>query len=304
MGLLIGGELLVRGAVSVALRAGLSRMVIGLTLVGFGTSAPELAASLSAAAAGSPGIAVGNVVGSNVGNVLLILGVAALLSPLVVPQGGLGRDGWVMTGATLACVTLALLGQLDRTAGALLLAALAGYLIWTFVAARQGGPTVALAVDGVPDAAAGALWKDLGLFAAGLVLILLGAQWLVEGASGLARAVGLSDAVIGLTIVAIGTSLPELVTSVIAARKGHGDVALGNVVGSNIFNILGILGATAVVLPLSVPPQIASVDVWVMLAATLVLWLACSRMRTLGRGIGLAFLTAYAVYLVWLLVIA
>jgi cation:H+ antiporter len=304
--LIAGGELLVRGAVGAAVRWGVSPMLIGLTLVGFGTSAPELAASLQAALAGAPGLAVGNVVGSNIGNLLLILGAAAVIAPIAVPRGVLMRDGGALALASVVCAVIVIGGTLGRGAGALLLAGLVTYLLGTIRAERRQARAAPVyeaeaAMAGPVPASLGA---SLGLFALGLVLIILGAQGLVTGAVTLAGKLGLSDAVIGLTVVAIGTSMPELVTSVIAARKGEGAVAFGNVVGSNIFNILGILGATALVKPLEVPAQIAQVDIWVMLAATaLMAWMARSGWM-LSRREGVALLVLYGVYMVWLLAVA
>ncbi|QYX55487.1 calcium/sodium antiporter [Roseovarius sp. SCSIO 43702] len=300
VGLVLGGELLVRGAVGVAQRLGLSQMVIGVTLVGFGTSAPELAASLSAALSGSPGIALGNVVGSNIGNILLILGAAALLRPVVLPAVGLGRDGGVMLASALALAAVVLVGaDMGRLVGAGFVIWLAAYLTVTL---RSGsGPVTE--VEAVP-AAPGAVWSGLGLAGIGLVALVGGANLLVTGASGIARAAGLSDAVIGLTVVAIGTSLPELVTALVAARKGHGDVALGNVLGSNIFNILGILGVTALVQPMQVPQQIAGFDIWVMLAVTIFLLAFARAAGGIGRAGGAIMVALYAGYLGWLFVLS
>ncbi|MBZ8119387.1 calcium/sodium antiporter [Roseovarius sp. LXJ103] len=293
VGLLAGGELLVRGSVAMASRAGLSPFVIGLTLVGFGTSAPELAASLSAALRGAPDIALGNVVGSNIGNILLILGLSALIAPMMLPRGSMLRDGVTLALASLFCTALVLSGGVGRIAGVFCVAGLILYLI---LALRRGDD-----VQEEITPKSGALWTSLLGVLAGLVLIIGGAYALVIGATDLARAVGLSEAVIGLTIVAIGTSLPELATSLIAARKGQGDIALGNILGSGIFNILGILGITALVLPLEVPTQIAGFDIWVMLGATALLGLFALRGR-LGRPAGAMFFALYVLYLVLLVV--
>lgn len=304
-GLVIGGDLLVRGAVSVARSLRISPMVIGLTLVGFGTSTPELVASLQAALAGSPGIAVGNVVGSNIGNTLLILGLAAVIAPIAVNPAALRRDGSVMILATVICITAFLTGDLTRMTGLAFVLALGGYLAFTLIRERREG-TAALdlykaeaTVLPVPDHAMG---RSLIIALAGLAITILGARFLVSGSVMAAQAMGLSEAVIGLTIVAIGTSMPELVTSVIAVRKGQGDVALGNVLGSNIFNILGILGITAIVTPLAVPPEILRLDIWVMLAASVALFVVARTGWRIGRAEGAAMLCCYLVYLGWLLV--
>ncbi|WP_397541704.1 calcium/sodium antiporter [Roseovarius salis] len=306
-GLIAGGEMLVRGAVALARGMGVSPVVIGLTLVGFGTSSPELLTSVQAAFAGSAGIALGNVVGSNIGNILLIVGAAALLTPVAVAPGMLRRDGVVMAGATLACLVAVLGGGIERPVGAALLAALAVYLAATIAAERRRGtPAAEMYTHGAETVAVRAAPAGRSAFVllAGLGLILLGARFLVNGAISMAGHLGLSESVIGLTIVAIGTSMPELATSVIAARRGHGDVAFGNVVGSNIFNILGILGVTALLHPLEVPARIAGADIWVMLAATAVLLLFAWTGRRIGRREGAALLVVYAGYLAWLLLAA
>lgn len=301
LGLIIGGEFLVRGAVSAAKAFGISPMVIGLTLVGFGTSSPELVTSLQAALSGSSGIAMGNVIGSNIGNVLLILGIAALIAPVAVDPKVLRRDGVVMLLATLLCLGTVLLGEVGRVTGAVLVAGLMAYLAVTLWVETRGAATPTAAVYGAeaeavpgPDYAFGI---SILLAVFGLASTIFGARFLVTGAVSIAQAAGVSETVIGLTIVAVGTSMPELVTSIIAVHKGQGDVALGNVIGSNIFNILGILGITAMVQPMAVPEELAKLDVWVLLAVTLVL-MAFARTRwTVSRPEGLAFLLGYATYL-------
>ena len=287
IGLLIGGEALVRGAVALAHRAGLSPLVIGVTLVGFGTSTPELVTSVKAALDGLPGIAVGNVVGSNIANILLILGLSAVIAPLSLADAK-GRDGWAMIAATVICAGLVLTGVIGFGAG---LALIAGLLVYLVIALKTGAAEA-------DDTAATLTPLMAGVFfVAGLGGILLGAQALVAGAVSLAEAFGVSEAVIGLTIVAVGTSLPELVTSVIAARKGQGALAVGNVLGSNVFNVLGILGVTALVTPLAIPADIMGLTLWVFLgSAALVMALAFAGVRA-SRGIGVAMVLAYAGYL-------
>ena len=296
-GLLVGGELLVGSSVGLARRLGVPPLVIGLTLVGFGTSAPELVTSLQAALAGAPGIALGNVVGSNIANILLILGTAALLRPIAVASGAFRRDGTVLIAATAACAALALLDTIGRAAGIALVLALAAYLVFTLRNGRDPSAAVYEAEADYAPAAGRPSWQLALLFAAGLGATLLGARALVAGATALARDLGVSEAVIGLTIVAIGTSLPELATSITAARKGEADVAFGNVVGSNIFNILGILGTTAIVAPLAVDPRIAAIDVWVMAAATLALVAVATTGWRIRRSEGAALLALYIGYL-------
>lgn len=295
LGLVLGGEYLVRGAVALAQRVGLSPLVIGLTVVGFGTSAPELVTSVQAALLGAPDIALGNVVGSNIANILLILGLAAVIAPVAISGRSFARDGTVMLAASLLCLGTVLLGQVDRLAGGVALVGLAAYLIYTFRSDRSGAEPMEPLPDQAPS------WLALVWLLGGLLLTILSARFLITGAVALAQAVGLSEAVIGLTIVAVGTSMPELVTSVIAARRGQSDVALGNVVGSNIFNILGVLGITALIQPVGVAAQIATLDIWVMLGATVAL-IACVFGGRVTRGQGALFALAYVAYAAVLLV--
>ncbi len=301
--LMVGGEYLVRGAVAIASRLGMSPMVIGLTLVGFGTSTPELLTSLQAAFAGAPGIAVGNVVGSNIANILLILGVAAVITPVAVNPAAFRRDGAVLIAASLAGLAIVLTGTLGRGAGAVLLAGLVAYVALTILFERRRHTAAAelyeAEAESVEIPGTSPLVATLQ-FVGGLAVTLLGARLLVSGAVGLATDLGVSDAVIGLTVVAIGTSMPELVTSVVAARRGHGDVAFGNILGSNIFNILGILGITALVKPLAVPEVIADFDIWVMLAATALLVATAVSGWRITRLEGAILLACYIAYLAWL----
>lgn len=305
-GLIVGGELLVSSAVSSAKSFGISPMVIGLTLVGFGTSSPELVTSLQAALSGSSGIAVGNVVGSNIGNVLLILGIAALIAPIAVDPKAFRRDGTVVVLATLLCLGAVLLGEVGRLIGAALVLALAAYLGFTLRTEKHTGGTPAAAVyESEAETVLGPetpLAVSLILALAGLVITIIGARFLVSGAVTIAQAAGLSEAVIGLTIVAIGTSMPELVTSIIAVRKGEGSVALGNVLGSNIFNILGILGITVLVQPMQIPNEIIRLDIWVLCATTVLLVAFARSGWTISRREGGLFVLAYATYLAVLLI--
>ncbi len=300
--LLAGGEYLVRGAVAVASRMGVSPMLIGLTLVGFGTSTPELVASLNAAMAGAPGIAVGNVVGSNIANILLILGIAAVISPMVIHREAFRRDGPVMLGAALLMTAVALYGWAGRGVGAVFVVLLVAYMIYGYVSDRRQQDAAAKlhaaeAEEVMP--AHPAIWSGLVMAIGGIAAVVFGADLLVDGAIVIARDLGMSESLIGLTLVAIGTSLPELVTSVMAAIRRHGDVAFGNVVGSNIFNVLGILGVTALVEPIAVPAEIAGFDVWVMLATSLLLLAFAASGWRLTRGEGALFVAAYAAYIGW-----
>lgn len=304
VGLIVGGELLVRGAVSIAQRFNVSPMIIGLTLVGFGTSTPELVTSVQAALVGSPGIAVGNVVGSNIANILLILGVAAICAPIAVSADAFRRDGSVLVIASALCVAAVLYGHAGRLTGLAFLFILAGYLALTIHLERRrstaAGDVYAAEAGTLPQVRT-SLAGAIAFFAVGLLVTIVGARYLVAGAVKLAESFGVSEAVIGLTIVAIGTSMPELVTSIIAARKGQSDVAFGNVIGSNIFNILGILGVTAFVHPIAIPDVIADFDIWVMVAATAALLgtaITGWRITRTEGGALVAFYVGYLGYLV------
>jgi cation:H+ antiporter len=286
--LLAGGEGLVRGGAGLAARLGVPPLVIGLTVLGFGTSTPELVASLRAALSGSPGIALGNVVGSNIANIALILGLTALLAPIAVGRRAFHRDGAVMIASSLALAGLCISGTLGRTAG---LALIAGLVLYTWVSFRH---PVAAPEASPPPAP---LWSGLLMLGLGLAGVVGGATLLVDSAVTIARDLGLSEAIIGLTLVAVGTSLPELATSVLAALRRQPDLAFGNIIGSNIFNILGIVGLTAVTVPLAVPAEILGFDLWVMLATAVVLaGMAASGWR-LSRLEGLTLLGGYALYL-------
>ena len=301
--LVAGGDLLVKGAVGLSLRLGMTPLVVGLTVVAFGTSAPELLVSVSAALRGSSGIAMGNVVGSNIANVLVILGVTALIS-VIVTKGHDLRESWaMMIGASALLISLALTGEIGRLEGLLLLAAMAGVL-WRQLSTggiEGGGIEGGAANGGAADGAAAMGWGRIVLWLAiGLVLLPLGANLLVGGATQIARAIGISETVIGLTLVAVGTSLPELAASVASALKGRADMALGNVVGSNIFNILGILGITALIAPLPIPPEMLRLDLWVMLAAAILLAPFLFRGLSLTRPVGAGFVALYGAY-AWVL---
>lgn len=293
VGLFVGGEWLVRGSAAIARRMAIPPLLIGLTVVGFGTSTPELLVSVDAALRGVPDIAIGNIVGSNIANILLIIGMTALIWPVTVAGATLRRDTSVMMLAALALIPVFAMGAMGRASGVIFVAALAGYLVWAY---RQAPSEVAEAADpGIPDAP---LWRSGVLVALGLVLLMFGARFLVTGAVALARDFGLSEAFIGLTIVAVGTSLPELATSLIAAFRRHSEIALGNVVGSNIFNVFGILGLTAVISPIPVAPRFFVFDLPVMIAASLALALLLWFRPVIGRATGVALLVAYALY-VW-----
>ena len=298
--LALGGDVLVRGAVGVAEKLRVSPLLTGLVLVGFGTSTPELVTSLNAAMKDSPAIAVGNVVGSNIANILLILGLAAVIAPVAADRRALKRDGPMLALATLLCTGAALTGNINRPIGVIFLALLLGYILFTYTRERRVYDAQAALHARETELAQPHTHRwltSLALSAGGIARVILGAEWMVDGSMAIARAAGVPEVVLGLTIVAVGTSLPELATSVIAAIKRQADIALGNIVGSNIFNILGILGVTALIQPFRLPTGLVTQDVWIMVAATaLLLWLVAKN-AGLGRGPGVLFLALYAAYL-------
>ncbi|RMH50690.1 MAG: sodium:calcium antiporter [Alphaproteobacteria bacterium] len=298
--LVAGGEGLVRGSVALAARLGVSPMVIGLTLVGFGTSTPELVTSVQAALRGLPGIALGNVVGSNIANILLILGITALIAPVAVEREALRRDGAMLAVATGLGAAAILSGSVERWMGLGALAILAGYVVisWRIERRRFDAAARLHAEEGALHMPAGLHpLAALAMAAGGLALVILGARFVVDAAVALARLMAVSETVIGLTVVAVGTSLPELAASVMAALRGRTDLALGNVVGSNIFNLLGILGVTALVRPVPVAPEILRLDLWAMLLATAVLIAAALAMPRMGRPFGLMLGLGYGAWL-------
>ncbi|WP_375257542.1 calcium/sodium antiporter [Citreimonas sp.] len=289
--LILGGEFLVRGAVNVATALRVSPLVIGLTLVGFGTSTPELVTSVRAALADSPGIAYGNIVGSNIANILLIGGLAALLFPIAVARAALRRDGAVMLAVAVAFSIVSALMPLGRAVGVAFLLGLVAYIVVTFMIERR--KTADTTDQAQPKT--GILVSVL-IAIAGLACVIVGGGFLVDGATALARGFGISETVIGLTIVAVGTSMPELVTSVVAAFKRQSDVAFGNIIGSNIYNILGIGGATALIAPGTVPAEIVSFDNLVMIAVSvLIVALAWTGMR-IARWEGAVLAAGYVAY--------
>lgn len=297
--LFAGGEWLVRGAVSVSRRMGISPLLIGMTVVAFCTSGPELLVSLEATLRGQVDIAVGNVVGSNTANVLLIIGISALISPIVVRPAVLRRDTLMMLGSVMLLSGLAMRGTIESWHGALMLGLLIAYVwysYWTEIYRHAAGAELHAHVADEFDGVTRKLWLGLAELGGGLAALIVGSRLLVTGASEIARSYGVPEAVIGLTLVAIGTSLPELATSVTAASRGHADVAVGNVVGSNLFNSLGIIGITALVRPLPVSAAIASFDVWIMLGSAILLTAFLLWRGGIGRRGGGAFVVAYVVY--------
>ena len=314
-GLVLGAGLLVRGSSKLALSFGISPLVVGLTIVAFGTSAPEVAVSVGAVLDGNPDIAIGNVVGSNIFNVLFILGISALITPLVVNQQLIRQEVPIMLGASLLLLALGLDGQLSFWDGALLFGLLLVYTAFLIIQSRrqtqaaqaaQAGPEgdVQPAEDRTWDAS---LPAQLGLIAAGLVALVLGSDALVTASVAFAKQMGVSDLVIGLTIVAAGTSMPEVATSITAAIKGERDIAVGNVVGSNTFNILGCLGLSGLVagdLGLAMAPSLLAFDIWVMLAVALACLPVFFSGREIARWEGGLFLGYYVAYVAYLILAA
>jgi cation:H+ antiporter len=299
--LTVGGEALIRGSLAAAKLLGVSPLLSGLVIVGFGTSAPELVVSVNAAIDGRPDIAIGNVVGSNIGNILLILGVCALITPLAVKPLALRRDAVTVVAASLLFLVLVGGSALARVDAAIFLGALAAYLGWAYWSERfHAAPSGELhqaeaeELSTVPKSMLGTVIAVV----LGLLLLIAGSQVLLIGAIGIAAYFGVPEAVVGLTLVAVGTSLPELSISVIAAIRRHADVAVGNILGSNIFNLLGILGVSALLQPLPVHPRIIHFDQWVMLGTSLLLLLFLYTGRRLSRAEGGVLLVGYGIY-VW-----
>jgi cation:H+ antiporter len=304
--LVLGGDFLVRGSASLAARFGISPLVVGLTLVALGTSAPEIATSVAAALSGRGDIALGNVVGSNLFNLLFILGGTALITPLAVQQKLILFDVPLMAVLSLVVFWLAQDGAIVREEGLFLCAALVAYLVLCVTTAKEEPRSVQAeyaAEYARPEVRRTPLARDVLLILAGLVVLVLGSRWLVEGASALAAALGASELVIGLTIVAAGTSLPEVATSVIAALKGERDIAVGNIIGSNIFNLLGVLGIASVVASGGVPvaPAALRFDLPVMVASAIACVPICYIGARVSRGEGALLLGMYVVYLAVLL---
>lgn len=292
--LVVAGDLLVRGAVNLSLRLGIAPLIVGLTVVAFGTSAPELLVSIRAVLNNLPGIALGNVVGSNIANVLLVLGIPAMISTIHSSKLGVTRGFLTMLAATALFIVLCFMGPITWWHGLVLLAGLAAMLFDNINSARKS-PKVDILDETDPSAP---WWKIISFLVLGLIGLPLGAGFLVDGASDIARVFGISETVIGLTLVAVGTSLPELATSVIAAIKKQSDVAMGNVIGSNIFNLLGIIGVTGLIKPIAVPASMLQSDLWVMAATSAVLIPFILMRFNITRAVGAVFVAIYAAYVV------
>ncbi|WMS42887.1 calcium/sodium antiporter [Acuticoccus sp. MNP-M23] len=287
--LLIGGELLVRGASAIAVRLGISPLVVGVVIVGFGTSAPELVTCVRAALAGSPGIAMGNIVGSNIANILLILGAAALMRPFITSRDAVIRDGSIVIITAIAFGAAAWTGLIERWMGAIFVVALVAYIIYTIRADRRKPSEI----EDVPAADSTPLILSIVYLLAGLVLVLVGAEYLVKGAVAVATLYNVSEEIIGLTLVAVGTSLPELATSIMAAIRRHSEIALGNVLGSNVYNTIGIGGITALVSPIPVSNGMRTFDVPMMVLISIMLVVVVATGRRVTRWEGAALLALY-----------
>jgi len=304
--LVIGAESLVRGASKLALSLGISPLVVGLTVVALGTSSPEVAVSVGAVLNGNTDIAVGNVVGSNILNVLLVLGVSALITPLIVHSQLIRQEVPIMIGASLLLAVLVVDGRLGRWEAALFVALLVAYMAFLVIQSRAANAQLRKEYAGAVQRSGewDSHWAvQTVLVAAGLALLVLGAEWLVEAAVAFARAFGVSDLVIGLTVIAVGTSMPEIAASIMAAVRGERDIAVGNVIGSNLFNILGCLGLSGVVSPsgLTVAPAVLHFDLWVMLAVAVACLPVFIAGRKIGRAKGLLFLGYYLAYVAYVI---
>lgn len=297
--LVVAGDVLVRGAVNLSLRLGIPPLVVGLTVVAFGTSAPEMLVSVQAVMDGASDLALGNVVGSNIANILLVLGIPAIISVIHSSSLGLERSFLTMLAATALFMGVSFLGPITWIHALVLLAGL-GLMLWDnyrTAMAHRAAEAAAEELDNLEGADPSmAWWKIIAFLIAGIVGLPIGADLLVDGASNIARALGISEVVIGLTLVAVGTSLPELATSVIAAVKKQADVAMGNVIGSNVFNLLGIIGVAGMVGTITVPEVMLQRDLWVMAGVSILLVPFIMGRFNITRGVGAVFLLIYAGY--------
>ena len=301
--LLLAGDSLVKGAVNMSLRLGVPALIVSLTIVAFGTSAPELLISVQAILDGVPGIALGNVVGSNTANVLLVLGIPALLATMHTSECDTRKSYLQMIAATALFIALAFTGVFTWWSGLILLTALAAMLGYAMLEVKRHRRASEDDEEEIEGADPNLGWGKIIMFLVlGLIGLPLGASLLVDGSTNIARAYGITETVIGLTLVAIGTSLPELATTVMAALRRQADVALGNVIGSNMFNLLGIIGVASLVGPIPVDPQFVQFDLWVMLAASLLLIPFVFMRADINRVWGVLLSIAYVVYLVVVLI--
>ena len=290
--LFAGGEVLVKGSVALALHLGISKLMVAVVLVGFGTSAPEMLVSVESAILGHPELALGNAVGSNIANILLIVGITAAIYPIVVQRSDVQADTWSVVVVTVAFVAAGLIGNLSIWHGIAMIAALALYVAVAYRRAGNDGPVAGGDVEVSELTTARAIVFTL----IGFALLIVGADLLVEGAVGVALTLGVSEAIIGLTVVALGSSLPELATCASAARRREPLVAVGNVLGSNIFNLLGAVGVVALITDIRTTSPLISDDLMIMLAVTVVLAILLLYVYRIGRPTGFAFMGAYGLY--------
>jgi cation:H+ antiporter len=307
--LVAGAEALVRGAGKLAISVGVSPLVVGLTVVAFGTSSPEMAVSVQSAMAGKVDIAIGNVVGSNIFNVLFILGVCALIAPLMINRQIIRQEVPIMIGASLLLVGFMFDGAINRVEAIIMFVLLVAYTVFLVVQSRR--ESKASQAEGADDIDMSSTWDrhwgvQIVLVIVGLVLLVQGSNLFVEAAIIFAKSIGVSELVIGLTIVAAGTSMPEVATSIMATIRGQRDIAVGNVIGSNTFNILGVLGVTGIVAPtsLAVAPSILTFDMWVMLAVAVACLPVFFTGREIARWEGAVFLGYYMAYTAYLILMS
>ncbi len=304
--LVVAGDILIRGSVSIAEKFGVSKLVIGLTVIAFGTSAPELLVGIEAALAGAPTLSLGNVVGSNIANILLVIGLPAMFYPFDCDSFEVKRNYFIMLGGTVLFFMLATMSPLTYMHAVILLVLLAAFLINSYKVGRLDAGQIESDkqisnqayddLDSLPEVPLKTPRASLYVII-GLGGLIFGAHILVDGSVDIARSFDVSEAVIGLSIVAIGTSLPELTTSIMAARHGHGDVALGNVIGSNIFNLFAIIGVTALIAPVPIPEEFLHIDLWVMAVASFVLIPYIAWKVRFTRLTGFIFVASYIIYL-------
>lgn len=307
--LFFGGEILVRGSVKISKRLGISEILIGMVIVGFGTSTPELLVSIQASLMGQPDITLGNIVGSNVANILLILGVAAIITPIICNDKVINRDSFAVMTISIFLMGLSYFSIISRTVGSLMFISLIAYIIYSYKAERKQKSVTILShfVDTPHEEEAKefdtkkiSLSTSVIIIIVGIIFLVFGANLLVKGSVNLARQIGISEAIIGLSLIAVGTSLPELATSIVASIKKNSDIVIGNILGSNLFNILGILGLTSIIKPINISNQIANFNIpfnmGISIASVLIIFL----IKKFDRTVGVIFLIAYITYIAFL----
>ncbi|WP_409433617.1 calcium/sodium antiporter [Litorimonas sp. RW-G-Af-16] len=305
--LIIAGDIMVRGAAALARHWGVPALIVGLTIVAFGTSAPEMVVSVQAVLQGTGELAAGNVIGSNIANVLLALGLPALILAIPTNIAGVGRNSFVCLLATVLFMALAFVSKFTNGSalvmwqGAILFGGIIAYLLWMFSLAKAGAEDPILAemteIDEGKDGLPSRMWVELVYVIGGIIGLVVGGALIVNNATTIATAMNVSETIIGLTIVAIGTSLPEIATVVVASYRGHSEVALGNVLGSNVFNTFAVMGAAALAGPVPIESRLYNFDMWVMLISMLALLMFVMTRKPIGRKTGVIFVSAYLVYM-------